>query len=92
MRLLRFSFLILFFSGFCLAGIGKVSLVLDPPTVRRNEHATLRCLYDLGEYQLNSVKFYRGRLEFYRYAPSDLPEKKSFTFPGINVDVSIILL
>lgn len=66
-------------------------LVVDPPAVRRSQHATLRCLYDLGDSPLYSVKFYRGLREFYRYLPSEYPEKKAIPFPGINVDVSFAL-
>lgn len=67
----------------------NVSLLVDPPTVRRFEHATLRCFYDLQNAPLYSVKFYRGLREFYRFSPTEVPNKKIFAFPGINVDVSI---
>ncbi|XP_055525390.1 uncharacterized protein LOC129718544 [Wyeomyia smithii] len=67
----------------------KVELVVDPPAVRRSQHATLRCLYDLNDSPLYSVKYYRGQREFYRFSPSEYPEKKTFPFPGINVDLSL---
>lgn len=67
--------------------IRTVHLVVDPPAVRRSHHATLRCLYDLGNSPLYSVKFYRGLREFYRFSPNEYPEKKTFPFPGINVDL-----
>ncbi|XP_055588140.1 uncharacterized protein LOC129740482 [Uranotaenia lowii] len=69
--------------------IRTVDLVVDPPAVRRSQHATLRCLYDLDDSPLYSVKFYRGLREFYRYSPSEYPERKTFPFPGINVDLSL---
>lgn len=69
--------------------IRSVQLVVEPPAVRRGQHATLRCLYELDDSPLYSVKFYRGLREFYRYSPSQLPSKKIFPFPGINVDVSM---
>ncbi|XP_055618160.1 uncharacterized protein LOC129763284 [Toxorhynchites rutilus septentrionalis] len=69
--------------------IRSVHLVVDPPAVRRSQHATLRCLYDLDDSPLYSVKFYRGLREFYRFSPSEYPEKKTFPFPGINVDLSL---
>lgn len=71
----------------CTGAIRNVHLVVDPPAVRRSQHATLRCLYDLGDSPLYSVKFYRGLREFYRYLPSEYPEKKAIPFPGINVDL-----
>ncbi|XP_049277291.1 uncharacterized protein LOC125760814 [Anopheles funestus] len=69
--------------------IRSVQLVVDPPAVRRGQHATLRCLYDLDDSPLYSVKFYRGLREFYRYSPGQQPSKKIFPFPGINVDASL---
>ncbi|XP_050083146.1 uncharacterized protein LOC126569815 [Anopheles aquasalis] len=69
--------------------IRSVQLVVEPPAVRRGQHATLRCLYELDDSPLYSVKFYRGLREFYRYSPSQLPSKKIFPFPGINVDASL---
>lgn len=74
---------------FSAGAIRNVHLVVDPPAVRRSHHATLRCLYDLGDSPLYSVKFYRGLREFYRYLPSEYPEKKAIPFPGINVDLSL---
>lgn len=71
-----------------MEAVKNVSLIVDPPTVRRFEHATLRCFYDLQNAPLYSVKFYRGLREFYRFSPTEVPNKKIFAFPGINVDVS----
>uniref|UniRef100_A0A182YJQ7 Ig-like domain-containing protein n=1 Tax=Anopheles stephensi TaxID=30069 RepID=A0A182YJQ7_ANOST len=64
-------------------------MVVDPPAVRRGQHATLRCLYELDDSPLYSVKFYRGLREFYRYSPGQQPSKKIFPFPGINVDATM---
>lgn len=63
----------------------NVSLIVEPPAVRRGQHATLRCLYDLSGAPLYSVKFYRGQLEFYRYTPGEIPNTKVFPFPGLSV-------
>uniref|UniRef100_A0A182NCR8 Ig-like domain-containing protein n=1 Tax=Anopheles dirus TaxID=7168 RepID=A0A182NCR8_9DIPT len=73
-------------SNYGFGAIRSVQLVVDPPAVRRGQHATLRCLYDLDDSPLYSVKFYRGLREFYRYSPGQQPSKKIFPFPGINVD------
>lgn len=75
--------------GLGTAAIRNVSLLVDPAAVRRGQHATLRCVYDLDGAPLYSVKFYRGLREFYRYSPSEVPTSKTFPFPGINVDVSL---
>lgn len=69
--------------------MGNVTLTVDPQIVRRGQNATLLCDYDIGGRSLYMVKFYRGLLEIYRYAPSANPTNKTFPYPGINVDVSI---
>lgn len=66
----------------------NVSLLVLPPAVLRGHQATLLCQYDLEGAPLYSVKWYRGRFEFYRYSPSDIPPNKIFHYPGIHVDVS----
>lgn len=71
-----------------MAAIRNISLHVVPPAIRRGQHATLRCNYDLEGEPLYSVKFYRGMHEFYRYSPSEVPVGKIFPFPGIQVDVS----
>lgn len=78
-----------FFLGLSTATIRNVSLLVDPPSVRRGQHATFICSYDLGGAPLYSVKFYRGVYEFYRYSPGELPTSKVFPFVGFNIDVSI---
>ncbi|XP_063244210.1 uncharacterized protein LOC134543238 [Bacillus rossius redtenbacheri] len=70
-------------------GLKNVSLLVFPPAVQRGQHASLLCLYDLEGAPLYSVKWYRGRLEFYRYSPSEKPPTKIFPFPGIHVDLSV---
>ncbi|KAI8130206.1 hypothetical protein FF38_05017 [Lucilia cuprina] len=66
----------------------NVNLIIEPPAVRRGQHAVLRCMYDLEGAPLYSAKFYRGQLEFYRYTPGEFPNTKVFPFPGIHVDVT----
>ncbi|XP_055322028.1 uncharacterized protein LOC129578019 isoform X2 [Sitodiplosis mosellana] len=75
--------------GLSSATIRNVSLQVDPPSVRRGQHATFVCTYDLDGAPLYSVKFYRGVHEFYRYSPSELPTSKVFQFVGFNVDLSM---
>ncbi|XP_031619649.1 uncharacterized protein LOC116338489 [Contarinia nasturtii] len=75
--------------GLSTATIRNVSLLVDPPSVRRGQHATFICSYDLSGAPLYSVKFYRGNHEFYRYSPSELPTSKVFQFVGFNVDLSM---
>ncbi|VVC92834.1 unnamed protein product, partial [Leptidea sinapis] len=53
------------------------------------ETVTLECTWQLEEEEaLYSVKWYRGREEFYRYIPKELPHTRVFPLPGIEVDIS----
>ncbi|KAI8420645.1 hypothetical protein MSG28_007887, partial [Choristoneura fumiferana] len=56
--------------------------------VQRGSDAILACLYELTDAPLYSVKWYRGRHEFYRYSPTETPATKIFPFAGINVDLA----
>uniref|UniRef100_A0A1A9WTZ3 Ig-like domain-containing protein n=1 Tax=Glossina brevipalpis TaxID=37001 RepID=A0A1A9WTZ3_9MUSC len=62
--------------------------VTIPAAVKRSDNAILICNYDIENDTLYSVKWYRGRREFYRYTPKENPAWKIFslTNPGINVD------
>ncbi|XP_063243615.1 uncharacterized protein LOC134542935 [Bacillus rossius redtenbacheri] len=78
--------------GFCPQGgrcLTNVSLVIVPPQVQRGQHVALLCQYDLEGAPLYSVKWYRGRHEFYRYSPSEQPPTKVFAFAGVHVDLSV---
>lgn len=60
-----------------------------PSAVLVGETVTLECTWQLeDEEALYSVKWYRGREEFYRYIPKELPHTRVFPLPGIEVDVS----
>lgn len=47
----------------------------------------LVCEYELGYDTLYSLKWYKGRHEFYRYTPKEIPAVKLFFKNGIKVDV-----
>lgn len=67
-------------------------VVVDiPAAVTPGETIVMTCTYDLEGDDLYSVKWYKGRQEFYRYVPKELPHIKVFPIFGINVDVSIRL-
>lgn len=66
----------------------EVSLELVPEVVQRGQEVVLRCHYDLENAPLYSLKWYRGRYEFYRFSPSEDPATKIFNITGIYVDVS----
>ncbi|XP_050515487.1 uncharacterized protein LOC126890525 [Diabrotica virgifera virgifera] len=67
--------------------VKNVLLTIEPRVVQKGTSSTLRCSFDLQDESLYSVKWYRGRHEFYRFTPSEQPNsKKIFKFKGINVD------
>ncbi|XP_033334322.1 uncharacterized protein LOC117225106 [Megalopta genalis] len=81
---LRAAFAFLVISG--ASCLRDVSLEIVPEAVQRGQKAILRCHYDLEEAPLYSLKWYRGRHEFYRYTPSEDPATKTFNIPGIHID------
>ncbi|XP_039292104.1 uncharacterized protein LOC111060340 [Nilaparvata lugens] len=86
-KLVLSVWLLLFYihGGICLRNV----TIEAPSYVRLGEPATLVCHYDLEEGSLYSVKWYRGRHEFYRYSPGDRPTNKIFPFPGISVNLEM---
>ncbi|XP_049764590.1 uncharacterized protein LOC126092904 [Schistocerca cancellata] len=76
---------VLLMGGQCLK---DVRFRVQPAVVERGRPASLLCEYDLEGAPLYAVKWYRGRLEFFRYSPSERPVYKIFPFPGISVDLS----
>lgn len=62
--------------------------VVIPTAIRRGETATLFCHFDLEGDSLYSVKWYKGRREFYRYTPKEDPAMKIFPIIGLEVEVS----
>jgi len=61
-----------------------------PKAVKRGDDAFISCTYDIENDTLYTVKWYRGRREFYRYTPKENPAWKIFpaAYLGIDVDVS----
>lgn len=52
--------------------------VTIPAAVKRGDNALLICNYDIENDTLYTVKWYRGRREFYRYTPKENPAGKIF--------------
>ncbi|XP_043270696.1 uncharacterized protein [Venturia canescens] len=63
-------------------------LEVVPEIVERGSEATLRCHYVLENNTLYSLKWYRGKHEFYRYSPNGDPTTKVFKISGLEVDRS----
>lgn len=73
---------------FIVVGSLKDVEVDIPTAVKPGETVIMTCTYDLEGDDLYSVKWYKGRQEFYRYVPKELPHIKVFPMNGINVDSS----
>uniref|UniRef100_A0A182PVT5 Ig-like domain-containing protein n=1 Tax=Anopheles epiroticus TaxID=199890 RepID=A0A182PVT5_9DIPT len=56
-----------------------------PEVVDYRDTVTLSCSYDMGAHQLNSVKWYKGNKEFYRYAPMLFPKVTTYPVDGIMI-------
>ncbi|XP_053958447.1 uncharacterized protein LOC128863348 [Anastrepha ludens] len=59
-----------------------------PHAARRGEKVTLKCLYDLEGDSLYSVKWYKGRREFYSFTPKETPAIKVYQITGVRVERS----
>jgi hypothetical protein len=62
--------------------------VTVPAAILRGDTATLFCHFDLEGDSLYSVKWYKGRREFYRFTPKEDPAMKVFPISGLEVEVS----
>lgn len=82
--------LLLLFTDIALT-LRDVNVTVHSP-VKKGENAHLICWYDMEGDTLYSVKWYKGRREFYRYTPKENPAMKTFPVAGINVEVRILLL
>lgn len=61
-----------------------------PEAVAVGSTVTFTCKYDLGSDVLYAVKWYKGKNEFYRFLPKELPHISVFGDFANKVDVSII--
>jgi hypothetical protein len=74
-----------------VGGLRDVNMTV-PLAVSPGDTVTLHCSYDLEGDPLYTVKWYKGRQEFFRYVPKELPHTRVFPLPGVNVDVSTNIL
>ncbi|KAF9802558.1 hypothetical protein SFRURICE_013745, partial [Spodoptera frugiperda] len=62
--------------------------LIAPSAVKLGDTVLLGCKWTLeGNETLYSVKWYRGRQEFFSYLPKEYPFTRIFAQPGIDVDV-----
>ena len=70
-----------------VGGLRDVQVTV-PVAVTPGDTVTLRCSYNLEGHPLYTVKWYKGRQEFFRYVPKELPHTSVFPVDGVQVDVS----
>lgn len=63
-----------------------------PNAIQSGRNALLTCDYELEDDDLYTVKWYKGKREFFRYTPKEIPSIKLFKIPGIKVDVSMSII
>ena len=63
--------------------------VFIPIAVQRSENVQLNCQFDLEGDYLYSVKWYKGRREFFRFTPKETPSIKTFPIHALQVSVSV---
>ncbi|XP_049549374.1 uncharacterized protein LOC125960179 [Anopheles darlingi] len=84
---LRFPILWLLLAAELTAGL-RIVRVTVPAVVRKGDTVHLNCDYELEQPErLYSIKWYKGRREFYRYTPQANPTVQTFSTPsGVEVD------
>ncbi|KFB36446.1 AGAP000522-PA-like protein [Anopheles sinensis] len=72
----------------CVLGLESVHVKV-PIAVLVGSSVTLICECDLPDEDLYSVKWYKGKHEFFRYTSKEIPSIKIFPKAGINVGVNL---
>ncbi|CAG9858141.1 unnamed protein product [Phyllotreta striolata] len=75
----------IFFAG--VLALKDVSIDI-PTAAKTGDTITLRCFFDLEGELLYTLKWYKGTKEFYRYLPKELPDTRTFSLPGVNIDMT----
>lgn len=81
------SFYDFLFTDLTVSGLGMVHVTI-PNAIQSGRNVIMTCDYELEDDDLYSVKWYKGKREFFRYTPKEIPSIKIFKLPGIRVDVS----
>nr|XP_042910995.1 endothelial cell-selective adhesion molecule [Parasteatoda tepidariorum] len=80
---------LLFLTTLPIISLGlKITRFEVPSLVVPGDSVILTCFYDLGKEKLYSVKWYKDKVEFFRFFPSLSPQYMSFPAPGLDVDLS----
>ncbi|RZF47622.1 hypothetical protein LSTR_LSTR014749, partial [Laodelphax striatellus] len=64
----------------------KVTDFMVPRHADKGSSVVLKCDFTLGQGKLNSVKWYKDEMEFFRFIPDMQPEIQLFPLSGISLD------
>ncbi|XP_023323490.1 uncharacterized protein LOC111697621 [Eurytemora carolleeae] len=70
-----------------LQSLSKIAMRI-PTFVQSGESADLTCSYYLDSNSLYSIKWYKGRHEFYRYMPGEDPPTRVFPVKGMKINMT----
>ncbi|RZF40939.1 hypothetical protein LSTR_LSTR014041 [Laodelphax striatellus] len=70
----------------CVINALRITNFSVPQKADHGSMVTLRCDFELENEKLNSLKWYKDEVEFYRYIPRENSEKQVFPQIGITVD------
>jgi len=70
-----------------LESLSKIDLRI-PRYVQAGDSADLVCSYYLDSHNLYSVKWYKGRHEFYRFMPHESPPVRIFPVKGMKINMT----
>ena len=71
-----------------ISSLSKIEVRI-PRYIQAGDTADLICSYYLDSHNLYSVKWYKGRHEFYRFMPNEKPPVKIFPVKGMKINVSL---
>ena len=68
----------------------QFTFIIETNVINEMKTKKLICINNLQGQTLQTLKWYKGTYEFYRYEPGNYPEqKKFFSLPELYLDVSI---
>jgi len=83
-----YKFFLLLFTLFKdIASLSKIEVRI-PRYIQAGDTADLICSYYLDSHNLYSVKWYKGRHEFYRFMPNEKPPVKIFPVKGMKINMT----
>merc|ERR1719510_307416 len=80
-------FLLLFMVFKDICSLSKIEVRI-PRYIQAGDTADLICSYYLDSHNLYSVKWYKGRHEFYRFMPHESPPVKVFPVKGMKINMT----